>query len=76
MKELSSFQQKGPFVKLMRWFSFFEAMAFHSGDLFAMKMVLEDSDMNPEEDSAAEVEEDIKEHQDHHRELQNLNGRR
>ena len=41
MRSLESFQQKGPLIKLMRWFSFFESMVFHAGEMWATKMILE-----------------------------------
>jgi hypothetical protein len=37
---LRSFDTKGPLVKLMRWFSFFESAMFYRGELFATRMVL------------------------------------
>ena len=40
---LNSFLTKGPLVKLMRWFSFFESATFYSGELWATKMVLASS---------------------------------
>ena len=38
--KLRSFADKGPLVKLMRWFSFFESAAFYQGELYATKMIL------------------------------------
>lgn len=38
--KLRSFAEKGPLVKLMRWFSFFESAAFYQGELYATKMIL------------------------------------
>lgn len=37
---LSSFSTKGPLVKLMRWFSWFESAMFYRGELWATKMIL------------------------------------
>ena len=41
MSTIEIFQFKGPQVKLMRWFSYFEALTWHKGQFQIMKMVLE-----------------------------------
>ena len=43
LRDMPSFQSKGPLIKLLRWFSFFESMTFLSGQFWATKMVLEAS---------------------------------
>ncbi|CAE7344097.1 unnamed protein product [Symbiodinium sp. CCMP2592] len=43
LRDMPSFQTKGPLVKLLRWFSFFESMTFLSGQFWATKMVLQES---------------------------------
>ena len=39
--ELSSFMTKGPYVKLMRWFSIFEACEFWRGEFQCTKLIME-----------------------------------
>ena len=52
---------KGPLVKLMRWFSFFECCAFWEGDFYATKCVLEnESGMGGEDEGAQEEPDDEK----------------
>ena len=52
MSALENFVTKGPLVKLMRWFSWFECCAHWQNDFFATKMVLESEaglgEMKPE----------------------------
>ena len=58
MRSLQNFVGKGPLVKLMRWFSFFECCATWEGEFWATKMIMEygldkEGDAlegNPEED--------------------------
>jgi hypothetical protein len=40
LRDLKCFRLKGPLVKLMRWFSWFEAVQWHKGQLIGIKMVL------------------------------------
>ena len=40
LANLRSFCEKGPLVKLMRWFSFFESAVFYSGELWCTRMIL------------------------------------
>eukprot|EP00438_Fugacium_kawagutii_P019946 Skav209629 [mRNA] locus=scaffold4224:82940:87399:+ [translate_table: standard] len=42
LANLKNFNQKGPLVKLMRWFSFFETALYWEGEFFASKMILEE----------------------------------
>eukprot|EP00438_Fugacium_kawagutii_P012976 Skav229746 [mRNA] locus=scaffold1287:489257:493660:+ [translate_table: standard] len=68
---------KGPLIKLMRWFSWFESMQFYKGDMWALKMVLEDSLQHDGEDSAEEVTHpEVAEHKDDHKQLQELKKRK
>ena len=41
VKHMQSFRIKGPLVKMMRWFSWFESAAFYSRELHAVRMILE-----------------------------------
>ena len=76
LKSLETFNQKGPLIKLMRWFSFFESMLFHKGQLWATKMVVEHQ-AGEEAPSEKEVpEEPPKPHADHKKELQELKKRK
>lgn len=75
LQDMDSFVQKGPLIKLMRWFSFFESMVFHQGTFWATRMILEES-QGLEIGSDKEVEEPIKENADHQRELQALKKRK
>ena len=76
LKSLESFNQKGPLIKLMRWFSFFESMLFHKGQLWATKMVIEHQ-AGEEAPSEKEVPEGPpKPEQDHRKELQELKKRK
>ena len=43
LRSLESFDLRGPLVKMMRWFSFFESCNFFKPDLHALKMILEDA---------------------------------
>ena len=55
---VQNFVSKGPCVKLMRWWSFFESCVFFSGDFYCTKMVM--SQGAPDDDAAAEPQgEDI-----------------
>ena len=65
MRSLQNFVGKGPLVKLMRWFSFFECCATWEGEFWATKMIMEygldkEGDAlegNPEEDVKEKIEE-------------------
>ena len=41
VKEIECCINKGPLVKLMRWFSCFQSARWYEGQLFVLKMVLE-----------------------------------
>lgn len=58
LRTLDSFQTKGPLIKLMRWFSWFESMVFYSGELWMTKMVLEASLDSDQKGEASEKEVD------------------
>lgn len=76
LKNMDSINAKGPLVKLMRWFSFFESMAFYEGELWCTKMILEGSlEQNEEQGSDKEVEE-LPNQKDHRKELQELKKRK
>ena len=75
MRSLESFQQKGPLIKLMRWFSFFESMVFHAGEFWATKMILEQG-LGDEAGSEKDIDEAPKEHKDDRKELQELKKRK
>ena len=77
LKNMDSVLAKGPLVKLMRWFSFFESMAFLDGELMATKMVLESGMGQDEAGSEQEVEElplNLKKHQEELRALKKRKG--
>ena len=77
LRDLETFNQKGPLIKLMRWFSWFESMLFYSGELQATKMVLEHAMGVPDEGSDKEV--DVgppATHQDDRQELNELKRRK
>lgn len=80
MASLESFLNKGPLIKLMRWFSFFESMLFHNGDWWATKMVILHG--AGDEGGAGESGEDdvdmeqLAGHEDHRKELQELKKRK
>ena len=74
---LDSFATKGPLIKLMRWFSWFESMSFYNGELWATKILMEDSMDLAEEGSEKEVDEGPpKSHKDDQKELQELKKRK
>ncbi|CAL1147738.1 unnamed protein product, partial [Cladocopium goreaui] len=74
---MDSFNQKGPLVKLMRWFSFFESMAFYEGELYSTKLILLHAlDKGDNAGSEAEVEEPLPEQGDHRKELAELKKRK
>ena len=76
MGAIQNFVIKGPLVKLMRWFSFFQCCNFYQHDFYATKMVLEtqggfgDDHQDEEKDDT-----DIKEHKDDRAELAALKKR-
>ena len=55
LEQMRSFNAKGPLVKLMRWFSFFESNVFYQGDLWATKMILEDKSLDMQADQDEEA---------------------
>jgi len=71
---MESFLNKGPLIKLMRWFSFFESMLYHGGDLWATKMVFLHEKL--EEDPASADEVDIRPEKDDQKELRELKKRK
>ena len=75
---MDSFTTKGPLIKLMRWFSWFESMAFCHGELIATKMILEHSSQVGGEKSGEEVDEapkgNIKDDAEQLRELKKRKG--
>ena len=81
---LDSFATKGPLIKLMRWFSWFESMSFYSGELWATKMILEFSEDHGAQGSEAEIDERPKDgsktssaaKKDHQAELRELKKRK
>eukprot|EP00434_Breviolum_minutum_P020595 symbB.v1.2.018159.t1/scaffold1437.1/size118820/2 len=72
LASMQSFENKGPLIKLMRWFSWFESMSWYEGELWATKMVLEDALEQKEEASEKEVDERPLGKQDHQQELRDL----
>lgn len=74
-RTLDSFNIKGPLIKLMRWFSWFESMSFHAGELWSTKMILEDALEQKEEASEKEVE-PLPKQTDHQKELRELKKRK
>ena len=64
-------------IKLMRWFSWFESMAFYSGELWATKIILEDGLEVAEEGSGKDIDEGpLKEQKDPQKELADLKKRK
>ena len=76
LRSLDSFETKGPLVKLMRWFSWFESMTFLEGELWLTKMVLESSTGQKGDESEQEVDERPKGHKDAQEELRELKRRK
>ena len=77
MASLESFLNKGPLIKLMRWFSFFESMLFHQGDWFATKMVILHAAGDEAEASGEDVDMGpLVGNEDHKKELQDLKKRK
>lgn len=78
--KMPSILEKGPLIKLMRWFSFFESMAFLDGQLFLTKLILAESikDKPAEASSADEAAEaaHLEQQMDDQKELQALKKRR
>ena len=63
MENIENFHTKGCLVKLMRWFSVFEAASAWGGDYYATRMILENSckhEQNQQEVDAAPLEDDTK----------------
>lgn len=77
MQNLDSFINKGPLIKLMRWFSWFESMAYLSGEMWMTKMVLLDSlGLQEDQDASANEIQELPMEKDHKKELQNLKKRK
>ena len=77
LASLDSYATKGPLIKLMRWFSWFESMTFYSGELFATKIIMEDGIDVQDADSGKEISEPKpQEHQDPQKELRELKKRK
>ena len=56
LKHLQNFNTKGPLVKLMRWFSWFETACWWEGEHFATRMILEEMGAKTEgKEEAAEL---------------------
>ena len=56
LKHLQNFNTKGPLVKLMRWFSWFETACWWEGEYFATRMILEEMGAKTEgKEEAAEL---------------------
>eukprot|EP00438_Fugacium_kawagutii_P030972 Skav203548 [mRNA] locus=scaffold3576:25249:29754:+ [translate_table: standard] len=73
---MGSFCNKGPLIKLMRWFSWFESMLFLEGDLWATKMILESADGSGGGSDQEIDEKPIQAKKDHKQELQELKKRK
>lgn len=77
LKSLDSWTQKGPLVKLMRWFSFFESMAFMEGEFICTKMLYESCLGKAADGSDREVEDKpLQDHASHQKELAELKKRK
>ena len=78
LEMMDSFNKKGPLIKLMRWFSWFETMEFYRGDLMATKMVLEHSQGVMEAGSDKEIPEEgpVQSNKDPKKELADLKKRK
>ena len=78
LEDLESFNRKGPLIKLMRWFSWFETMGFYSGELVATKMLLEHSKGVMEAGSDKEIQEEgpVQSNKDPKKELADLKKRK
>lgn len=73
---MPSIQEKGPLIKLMRWFSWFESMSFLEGQFWITKLIM--SHISGEDPAAGESPDDGEptEHQDPQKELQALKKRK
>jgi hypothetical protein len=76
MASLQSFNTKGPLVKLMRWFSFFESMAFLDGEFYMTKLILLHAAEKADAGSEAEIDEGLPQEKDHKKELAELKKRK
>lgn len=78
---MPSVQEKGPLIKLMRWFSFFESMTFLEGQLWITKLILQEAlKTSPgdfgESDGDNKDKEPLPEEADPKKELQQLKKRK
>ena len=73
---LDSFSTKGPLIKLMRWFSFFESMVFYEGELYCTKLVLESGKDGGGSEAEVQDEEALPQNKDDRKELQELKRRK
>jgi len=77
MRHLESVHRKGPIIKLMRWFSFFESMLFYHGEFMATKLILEASQDQSGGASEQEIDEKPQPNQkDARKELADLKKRK
>ena len=74
LRKMPSFIEKGPLIKLMRWFSFFESIVFLEGQFWARKLILQEgsSSQDPHEDESADDEMAKQESKDPAKQLQEL----
>eukprot|EP00434_Breviolum_minutum_P035507 symbB.v1.2.031433.t1/scaffold3648.1/size52728/2 len=75
MTKLENFTSKGPLVKLMRWFSFFETCVCWQGEFWASKMVFESASSQPDKDEEGQdspIEDNAEASKDPQKELQAL----
>ena len=74
LQYLPSFVDKGPLIKLMRWFSFFESMLFWDGQFWVNKMILAEQLFaeDPEQKDDAEPDQQLPQESNPQRELQEL----
>ncbi|CAK9040471.1 Uncharacterized protein SCF082_LOCUS29971 [Durusdinium trenchii] len=77
LRTMPSVVEKGPLIKLMRWFSFFESMCFMEGQFWCTKMILEEKvGGQPDNEDESGGEEKAERQNDPAKELQELKKRK
>ena len=72
IRKMPCFCEKGPLIKLMRWFSVFQSFVFMEGQWFVRKLILEQGTQQNEQDCSDADGPEITEHQDAAKQLQEL----
>ena len=80
MRFMNTILVKGPLVKLMRWFSWFEAMLHYAGEFYCTKLIILHGEDEGQVEEASEAEIDHRplntKERDHQKELQDLKRRK